>query len=240
MTRLLVSVRDAVEAQAVVAGGGDVVDVKEPAAGSLGRAPAAVWRSVLAAVAGAVPVSVALGELSEATSLPSLPAGVSWAKVGLAGEAERTDWPRRLERIAEQLRPVPLVVAAYADGRRAQAPSLEAILEFVIGANISTLLIDTWQKDERRLLDWLPLGEIAALQARLPAGTALALAGRLRLTDLPRLMPLQPELLAVRGLACSGSQRLAVVQARRVAVLQRRLARLRAAAPAMSLAGRRP
>lgn len=237
MTRLLVSVRSAAEAHAVVAGGGDVVDVKEPSAGSLGRATVEVWRAVLDAVAGAAPVSVALGELVDAPSLPGMPAGLTWAKVGLAGEAQRTDWRRRLERLADQLRPVPLVVAAYADWRRAQAPPLDAVLEFAIGARFSALLIDTWKKDERRLLDWLPIGEIAAMQARMPEHMSLALAGRLRLRDLQHLLPLRPALLAVRGLACVGSRRSAVVQAGRVAVLQRRLARLRPSTPAAVVAG---
>ena len=44
--RLLVSVRDAVEADAAVDGGAEIVDAKEPAAGSLG----AVAPAVLAAI----------------------------------------------------------------------------------------------------------------------------------------------------------------------------------------------
>ena len=63
--RLLVSVRDAAEAEAALAGGADLIDVKEPSRGPLGRADAGVIRYVVKAVGGRAPVSAALGELKE-------------------------------------------------------------------------------------------------------------------------------------------------------------------------------
>ena len=45
MTRLLVSVRNGQEAEAALAGGAHVIDVKEPARGSLGRADETTLRS---------------------------------------------------------------------------------------------------------------------------------------------------------------------------------------------------
>ena len=65
MPALLVSVRSAAEALAARAGGAAVIDVKEPARGPLGRADVDVWREIFAAIPPVVPVSVALGELSE-------------------------------------------------------------------------------------------------------------------------------------------------------------------------------
>ena len=65
MTRLLVSVRSAAEAEAALAGGAAVIDVKEPARGALGRADDAVIADVVRAVAGRAPVSAALGELRD-------------------------------------------------------------------------------------------------------------------------------------------------------------------------------
>ena len=64
MPGLLVSVRSADEARAALAGGADVIDIKEPGRGPLGRADEATWRAVRAEVAGRVPVSAALGELA--------------------------------------------------------------------------------------------------------------------------------------------------------------------------------
>ena len=65
VAKLLVSVRSGVEALAALAGGADVIDVKEPSHGPLGRAEFALWREVRGRVPPTVPMSVALGELSE-------------------------------------------------------------------------------------------------------------------------------------------------------------------------------
>ncbi|NBW96041.1 MAG: hypothetical protein EBR28_04765, partial [Planctomycetia bacterium] len=61
---VLVSVRNAVEVVAALAGGAHVIDVKEPARGSLGRAAPEAVAAVAAAVAGAVPWTMAAGELA--------------------------------------------------------------------------------------------------------------------------------------------------------------------------------
>ena len=73
MTRLLVSVRSAAEAEAALRGGADVIDVKEPGRGPLGRADDAVIADVVRLVAGRRPVSAALGELCRDPS--SVPRG---------------------------------------------------------------------------------------------------------------------------------------------------------------------
>src|SRR3954469_22907203 len=80
-TRLLVSVRSAAEAEAALAGGADIIDVKEPSRGSLGMADETVIQDVVATVAGRAPVSVALGDLADNRAYAALP-GVTWAKLG--------------------------------------------------------------------------------------------------------------------------------------------------------------
>ena len=61
---LLVSVRSANEVAAALDGGGDLIDVKEPAKGPRAPAEAEVVAAVIDAVDGKVPVSAALGEWS--------------------------------------------------------------------------------------------------------------------------------------------------------------------------------
>jgi uncharacterized protein (UPF0264 family) len=65
MTRLLVSVRNAAEAAVALRAGADLIDIKEPAKGSLGAPTNQTVEEVVTTVAGAVPVSVALGELRD-------------------------------------------------------------------------------------------------------------------------------------------------------------------------------
>ena len=88
-TRLLVSVRSAEEARAALAGGADLIDIKEPAHGALGAADRAAMIAIVAAVAGHVPVSAALGELANPAQLDASLAGqIAFAKFGLAGCGE--------------------------------------------------------------------------------------------------------------------------------------------------------
>jgi uncharacterized protein (UPF0264 family) len=62
--RLLVSVVDADEARAAAAAGADIVDVKNPAEGSLGAPSPAVIEGVRAAVPAHLTVSAAIGAVA--------------------------------------------------------------------------------------------------------------------------------------------------------------------------------
>ncbi|MFO1092588.1 MAG: (5-formylfuran-3-yl)methyl phosphate synthase [Planctomycetaceae bacterium] len=63
--RLLVSVRNADEAIAALAGGADIIDVKEPRRGPLGMADANIVADIVACAGDRAPVSAALGEVRD-------------------------------------------------------------------------------------------------------------------------------------------------------------------------------
>src|SRR5262249_38398523 len=144
----LVSVRSADEAEAALAGGAALIDVKEPSQGPLGRAPADALAAVLDAVAGRAPVSAALGELRD--GLPAeLQLGLRYCKAGLAGLARR-DWRAALTRASAWALTwggCELVVAAYADWRLAEAPPLEEVCAHARRRPGGVLLLDTWLKE---------------------------------------------------------------------------------------------
>ena len=207
---LLVSVRSAEEAEAALAGGAGLIDVKEPARGALGRADDEALAAVVRAVAGRRPVSAALGELLDRPALPAAP--VAFVKWGLAGLA-RADWVAALEEAARHLaeawpscRPV---AVAYADGQRAGAPPPQDVCSFACDRGWGAFLIDTWHKDGTGLLDWLSASAIVELRtacrrARVP----MALAGSLTphpIRVLGRLV--RPDWVAVRGAACRDGRR---------------------------------
>jgi uncharacterized protein (UPF0264 family) len=223
MAELLVSVRSVAEAEAALAGGAAVLDVKEPAHGSLGRADDATIAAVLAFVAGRRPVSAALGEL--AGGAPPFPGpGLSFAKWGLSGCGRGDTWRQELGRAFDHLpdgcRPVGV---AYADWRRAAAPPPAEVGAFVAGRRGVVLLLDTWGKDGSTLLDWLSVADLYRLRRRCRAdGVQLALAGSLGAEQIAALLPVQPDWFAVRGAACRDGRRSAAVDAAAV----RRLASL--------------
>src|SRR3954462_12288357 len=88
--RLLVSVANAAEASAALAGGADLIDAKDPATGMLPPVAADVFGEIHASVAGARPVTAAIGNaldegaIEEAARVFGL-AGARYVKVGFAG-----------------------------------------------------------------------------------------------------------------------------------------------------------
>lgn len=230
MTQLLVSVRSVREAKAALRGGAALIDVKEPAHGSLGRANDDVIVEVAHVVAGRRPISAALGELRDALSenLPPTELPLAYVKWGLAGCRDTGDaWIPKLDnamrRFREQLPRCRPVAVAYADWRRAAAPSPDEVCSFAIESSAGAFLIDTWQKDGSTLLNWLSLHEIERLQERSrTARVPLALAGSLGPAEIRALLPLRPDWIAVRGAVCQGWRRESVVEESRV----RRLAEL--------------
>jgi uncharacterized protein (UPF0264 family) len=208
-TRLLVSVRNRQEAEEALAGGADLIDVKEPSRGSLGMADPAVWREVADAVAGRAPLSVALGELRDfrGGKQPCL-SSFQFAKLGLAGCAAIDDWPARWASALESFPPhVGRVAVSYADWRQAEAPPPRAVVEAGRTLGCRAWLIDTCAKHAGGLLDHVSIEELSDLIAFARRGGMLTvLAGSLTLESIPRVLPLSPDYIAVRGAVCRGGR----------------------------------
>jgi uncharacterized protein (UPF0264 family) len=223
---LLVSVRSADEAEAAVAGGASVVDVKEPTRGPLGCAEPRVWQEVRAVVPRALPVSVALGELGEwlgcAPRRPDGPeafAAIAYRKLGLAhaGVGWEDEWAALRRRLGPG---PPWIAVVYADWKGAGAPHPDAVREAALAtADCAGILIDTWDKSQPS-----PLADdatwrrwFAAVRRQRPL--LIAVAGGLDRQAIVRLAPLRPDLFAVRGAACIGGDRRGTIDGSRVAGL---------------------
>jgi uncharacterized protein (UPF0264 family) len=218
MAKLLVSVRSASEAEAALEGGAGIIDVKEPLHGSLGCAATSVILSVLQTVKGRIPVSAALGELTlsrgretpeQGTMRTASRPGLNFVKWGLAGAGR--NWRDRLLHAAspwlfnKKCHPV---AVAYADWRQSRSPFPYDVLDFVGENHWNILLLDTFTKDGRTLMDWMSYDEIAEIcQRSRETGILIALAGSLGSQEISQLLPLQPDVFAVRGAVCRGRDR---------------------------------
>jgi (5-formylfuran-3-yl)methyl phosphate synthase len=223
LAQLLVSVRSPLEARAAVAGGADIIDVKEPSRGSLGQADPAVWQSVRSVVPRSIPVSVALGELNNwiDTEEPHVPdsawTGIAFCKLGLADAP--ADWIERWARIRHDIwqRSIECpkwVAVVYLDWQAAQTPEPDAIISAAIEVGeCRVVLFDTWSKRARSPLDksWKPLVERVQNSGRM-----VALAGSLDCDSIERLHAWRPGIFAVRGAACADGDRLASIESARV------------------------
>jgi uncharacterized protein (UPF0264 family) len=219
--RLLVSVRSPEEARAALQGGCDLLDVKEPDRGSLGAADAEVVEAVCE-IAGRTsepkPVSVALGELADWSEgpVPSLDRRVSFAKLGLSGCDQRSDWPLRWRGLRDRFDaagggPLDWVAVLYADAE-AQGPGPFALIDLAATTGCRGILVDTFSKGRGRLFDHVSPDQLAKWREGAgAAGLMFAVAGSLRAEDLPRLTAFDPDIVAIRGAACQGGRRTAEV-----------------------------
>ena len=238
--QLLVSVRDAHEALDALRGGADIIDVKEPANGSLGRAAASAIISVADVIvsgivdsSSAFPLSLALGEVSEwldpgpTSQIAGVPAVIQrtqpqFLKLGLSGLCSSvtagTDWFDSWMQVRNRIAGEhSWVAAAYADAIRAQAPAVADICRAAVKSQCRVLLIDTFGKDQSTLLDWLSCHELRQLRTDTAAhGLLLALAGRISAGDLTRLSEFQPDIIAVRGAVCEHGVRTSAISEERV------------------------
>jgi len=214
---LLVSVRSVEEAEAALAGGADLIDVKEPSRGSLGRADDETIAAVVRVIGGRRPVSAALGELRD-NPAPCFVAGLAYVKWGLAGlaYAPASDFAAFAAQPANNPR-CRCVLVAYADWPRASAPRPEEVCELALRLGAAGLLVDTYQKDGRTLLDWLTVEEIERLcRGCRRNGLKIALAGSLGREEIARLRTFKPDWFAVRGSACKDGSRGGSIEAENV------------------------
>ncbi|MBX7071930.1 MAG: (5-formylfuran-3-yl)methyl phosphate synthase [Pirellulales bacterium] len=224
MTGLLVSVRSASEARIALAAGVDVIDVKEPNRGSLGAASTETIAEIVQVVGARLPVSAALGELLDwlPANAAQLPAGLTYAKFGLAGCAKEANWPDLWRAAAGSLpasvRPVAVV---YADHLAACSPTAEAIVAAAESIGAAAVLVDTFDKRGGNLLSHWTIDQARWLidQAQSRKWPSV-LAGSLTADAIAPLLPLAPSLIAVRGAACA-HHRTGEIDAARVGQLVR-------------------
>jgi (5-formylfuran-3-yl)methyl phosphate synthase len=230
--RLLVSVVDVGEACAAAAAGADIVDVKNPAEGSLGAPAPAVVAGVRAAVPADLPVSAAIGDMPNLPGTAALAAlgaarsGATFVKVGLWGVSTEDDAVDLLRAVRDGVAYVPgviVVAAAYADaGRAASAPLAPELLPSVArAAGVGACLLDTAVKDGRGLLEWISPDALASLVADAHgAGLQMALAGALRAEDLPVVQATGADIAGIRSAACGDGRRSGPLDAARVRALR--------------------
>jgi uncharacterized protein (UPF0264 family) len=227
VTGLLVSVRSGDEAAIALAGGADLIDVKEPNRGSLGAADPSTWAEALAIVNSRVPVSAALGELCGDFHPDMLrqTSGLGYVKVGLSQCASSKHWAEHwtqaMSGLPAGVRPV---AVAYADWQIADSPCAEEILPVAARMHAPYLLIDTFSKSVGGLLDQMSIADIEDLRdSAARHNIRLVLAGSLDESSLRRLATLAPAYFAVRGAACEGgrTQAIALARVKRLATIVR-------------------
>ncbi|MCB9950326.1 MAG: hypothetical protein H6824_05025 [Planctomycetaceae bacterium] len=230
--RLLVSVRNLKEAHVAAGAGVDIVDLKEPNAGALGMVGPSTVSEVSQSLEGCEreprpKLSIALGEVTDWThrEVPQIPS-VQYAKLGLAGLKDESNWEDQWlkARASFEQRIVQVtnwVAVCYADHEAALAPSPESILEAARNTGCRFLLFDTWNKRNGRLWDHLSPGRLTKLiELAHQHDLQVAVAGRLKASDIPRAAEVGADIFAVRSAACEQHNRTGFVSASCIEHLQ--------------------
>ena len=151
MTLMLASVTGPEEAEIAIAGGADIIDLKDPAAGALGAVPVERVAATVAMVAGRRATSAVTGDLpmEAGTVLHAAEAiaatGVDFVKVGLFPTGGRAGVIKALSALAAKTK---LIGVLFAD----QESDPAALLGALADAGFHGAMLDTAQKSGERLL----------------------------------------------------------------------------------------
>lgn len=223
--QLLISVISAAEVREAIAGGADILDVKNPAEGSLGAHFPRVIQQIRASAPRPLKVSVAIGDMPNLPGTASLAAlgaascDADYVKVGLWGPRTEAEAVLLLQEVRQAVSSFPIVVIAalYADAHRAGTLDPQLLPRIARAGGVAGCMLDTAIKDGRHLFDFLSPGMLQALAAEAHAsGLLFALAGALREQDLPLVRDLGADVAGVRSAACRDNCRAGPLDAERV------------------------
>jgi dihydroneopterin aldolase len=229
MTRMLASVNGPEEAEVALAGGADIIDLKDPARGALGAVATDVIRATVEAVSGRRPVSAVAGDLPMRPDLlvsavrEIAGTGVDTVKLGIFPGGDAAGCIAALTKEAARVK---LVAVFFADA----AHDL-SLLPLLKRSGFAGAMIDTRGKADGRLLDHASVSPLLRFVEDCHSiGLLAGLAGSLEPPDVPRLLVLAPDLLGFRGALCGPGGRAAAIELGRVQAV-RGLIPLEASAP---------
>ena len=217
--KLLISSSDATEAVEAVAGGADIVDVKNPQEGALGASFPWIIRQVRGIAPKNVEVSCTIGDLPclpGSVSLAALGAastGVDYVKVGLGcvkTEEQAIFLLRNAVKAAKDYNPAVKVVAAgYGDAKRAGSVDPLLLPKIADEAGADVVMVDTAVKDGRNLLTFFSSKEAKRfVDEGHDRGLLVALAGSLGKEQVRSVFALNADIVGLRGAVCTNGDRL--------------------------------
>jgi uncharacterized protein (UPF0264 family) len=216
--RLLVSPMNLEEARVAMAGGADILDVKNPKEGSLGANFPWAIREVVDLAKGKVPVSATIGDLDYKPGTASLAAlgaavsGADYIKAGLLGVRTADQAADMLSSIVRAVKDFEkrkkVVASAYSDFGRVGSISPMLLSDVAKSSGADVVMVDTAIKDGRSTFEFMSEQELSEfISAGQRLGLEVAIAGTIGFEDLDLLKRLNPDIIGVRGIVCGGDRR---------------------------------
>jgi (5-formylfuran-3-yl)methyl phosphate synthase len=209
MTLMLASVTGPTEAEIAIAGGADLIDLKDPSQGAFGALTPAAIKEAVKIIAGRRPVSAVAGDLpmepAKLFGAASLIAetGVDYVKIGFRPSEA---FAACTEALAPLTAKVHLVAAFFAD----QGPIDVTALALLARHGFKAAMLDTAEKGAGRLMTHLSIADLSRfVEACREASLLSGLAGALETPDIARLLLLHPGFLGFRSALCQAGRRTA-------------------------------
>ena len=204
---LLVSIRSVAEARLLGNQPLDIVDLKEPAKGSLGRLSPRIVHKILQQLPGGSCISLSLGELSQYTpaAMNAFPLeSFNFLKIGLAFMASQRDWRGIWQQCSEQLPAhVKRVAVAYVDYQQCDAPPIQHVIATAVDLECSAVLLDTYNKSNGNLFRHICADRLQQIVTQVQSMDMLGVvAGSISIGDLPQTIAVGPDFVGVRGAIC--------------------------------------
>ena len=210
--QLLVSPRDIPEARKSLAA--DIIDVKKPSEGSLGANFPWVIREIKSI--STKPVSAAIGDFDYKPGGASLAAygaacsGADYIKVGLMfdGIDKASDLIESVVKaVKDEFPKKRVVISAYSDYLRLGSISPFDMAPLVREAGADLAMIDTGIKDGKSTFDFMDEATLTRFTWKNhDLGIGTAIAGALKMEDIPMLKRINPDIIGVRGMVCGGDR----------------------------------
>ncbi|MEM3613923.1 MAG: (5-formylfuran-3-yl)methyl phosphate synthase [Nitrososphaerales archaeon] len=208
--KLLVSVTSLREAIEALAGGADIIDVKNPKEGALGASTPNLVSKMRAALRN-VELSATLGDLPNLPGTASFAAfgaamaGADYVKVGLFGSKAVNDAIRLSSKVVDACRGTgsKVILAAYADYKRFNGLNPLLLPKVASASGADGVLVDVQRKDGGCVFDYLTQEELRKLSVDARnLGLISALAGGLKAADVGCVQQLGFQVFGVRRAVC--------------------------------------
>jgi len=215
---LLVSPIDVEEAKEAIAGGADIVDVKNPKEGSLGANFPWMIKAIREVTPKDLLVSATVGDVPYKPGTISLAAvgaaisGADYIKVGLYGVKNYYQAVELMKSVVKAVKDIDedkiVVAAGYADAYRVGAVEPLIIPKIARDAGCDVAMLDTAVKDGKTLFDFQSKDILAEfVDEAHNYGLKCALAGSIKKEHIPILKEIGTDIVGVRGAACKGGDR---------------------------------
>ena len=228
---LMVSVQDLPEAMEALAGGADIVDVKNLQEALVGSAHPKIVKKVRDAVPPGHHASVTLGVVPNQAGTVAMAAytaallDATSVKVGFMNStyAQAVEVLLACRESLDGFE-TKLIGSLFADNPLFDGLDPLLMVELAREGECDGFLVDTLSKDGRNLFDFVGEEDLRSMVLdgkRL--GMSTALSGHLKLEDLDELARINPDIVGVRGAACSKGDRTNGVHREPVAEFKRQL-----------------